>query len=75
MKVAHSIPANKTEKLVDLAIELQEFVDQAAADGESCRAPKSRWIFAAEPGWSRKTGDFGIDASGPQVLVVSNHSR
>jgi hypothetical protein len=35
MKVAHSIPANKTEKLVDLAIELQEFVDQAAADGES----------------------------------------
>ena len=35
MKVAHSLPANKTEKLVDLAIELQEFVDQAAADGES----------------------------------------
>lgn len=35
MKVAHSIPAHKTEKLVDLAIELQEFVDQAAADGES----------------------------------------
>jgi len=35
MKVAHSIPANKTEKLVDLVIELQAFVDQAAADGES----------------------------------------
>ena len=35
MKVAHSLPANKTEKLVDLAIELQAFVDQAAADGES----------------------------------------
>jgi len=35
MKVAHSIPADKTERLVDLAIELQEFVDQAAADGES----------------------------------------
>jgi hypothetical protein len=35
MKVAHFIPANKTEKLVDMAVELQEFVDQAAADGES----------------------------------------
>ena len=34
MKVAHSLPANKTEKLVDLAIELQEFVDQAAAYGK-----------------------------------------
>lgn len=35
MKIAHSIPADKTGKLVDMAIELQEFVDQAAADGES----------------------------------------
>lgn len=35
MKIAHSLPADKTEKLVDMAIELQEFVDQAAADGES----------------------------------------
>lgn len=35
MKVAYSIPANKTEKLVEMAMELQEFVDQAAADGES----------------------------------------
>jgi len=35
MKVEHFIPANKTEKLVDMAVELQEFVDQAAADGES----------------------------------------
>jgi len=35
MKVAHSLPASKTENLVDLAMELQEFVDRAAADGES----------------------------------------
>ena len=35
MKIAHSISANKTERLVDLAVELQQFVDQAAADGES----------------------------------------
>jgi hypothetical protein len=35
MKVAHFVPGNKTEKLVDMAFELQEFVDQAAADGES----------------------------------------
>ena len=35
MKVAHSISADKTERLVDLAIELQQFVDQAAADGDS----------------------------------------
>ena len=35
MNVAHFVPANKTEKLVDMAVELQEFVDQAAADGES----------------------------------------
>ena len=35
MKVAHFIPAHKTEKLLDLAMELQEFVDGAAADGES----------------------------------------
>ena len=27
MKLAHFIPGNKTEKLVDLAMELQEFVD------------------------------------------------
>lgn len=42
MKVAHSLPANKTEKLVDLAIELQEFVDQAAADGESLYETEKR---------------------------------
>jgi len=35
MKVAHFFPANKTEKLVDLAMELQAFVDQAAVDGDS----------------------------------------
>ncbi|MEO8499168.1 MAG: hypothetical protein ABI614_29235 [Planctomycetota bacterium] len=35
MKVAHSLPAHKTEQLVNLAIELQAFVDQAAADGDS----------------------------------------
>lgn len=35
MKLAHFIPGNKAEKLVDLAMELQEFVDQAAAVGES----------------------------------------
>jgi hypothetical protein len=35
MKVAHSIPSHKTEKLVNMAIELQAFVDQAAAEGDS----------------------------------------
>ena len=35
MKIAHFIPANKTEQLVYRAMELQEFVDQAASDGES----------------------------------------
>lgn len=35
MNVAHSISADKTEKLVDLAIELQQFVDQSATDGNS----------------------------------------
>ena len=35
MKFAHSIPAHKTEKLVNMAFELQAFVDQAAADGDS----------------------------------------
>ena len=35
MKISHSISANKTEKLIDLTMELQEFVDQAAADGKS----------------------------------------
>ena len=35
MKFPHFIPANKTEQLVEMAIELQEFVDQAAADGDS----------------------------------------
>ena len=35
MKVAHSIPTHKTEKLIDKALELQRFVDQAAGDGLS----------------------------------------
>lgn len=35
MKVAHSILADKTETLLEMAMELQQFVDQAAADGES----------------------------------------
>jgi hypothetical protein len=35
MKVAHSISADKIEKLVDMAVELEHFVDQSAADGES----------------------------------------
>lgn len=35
MKVAHPIPTHKTEKLVDKALELQRFVDQAAGDGQS----------------------------------------
>ena len=35
MNVAHSISADKTEKLIDLAMELQQFVDQAATNGDS----------------------------------------
>jgi len=35
MNVAHSISADKIEKLVDMAVDLQQFVDQAAADGDS----------------------------------------
>ena len=35
MKIAHSISADKTERLVDMAVELQQFVDEAAADGDS----------------------------------------
>jgi hypothetical protein len=35
MKIAHSLSADKTERLVDMAVELQQFVDQAAVDGES----------------------------------------
>ncbi len=35
MKVAHSLSAGKIEKLVDMAVELQQFVDQAAAAGDS----------------------------------------
>jgi hypothetical protein len=35
MKIAHSISADKTERLVDMAVELQQFVDQAAGDGDS----------------------------------------
>lgn len=35
MKIAHSISSSKTEKLVDMALELQQFVAQAAEDGDS----------------------------------------
>ena len=35
MKVAYSISADKIEKLVEMAVELEHFVDQSAADGES----------------------------------------
>ena len=35
MKVAHSISTDKVEKLVDLAIELERFVEQAAVHGDS----------------------------------------
>jgi len=31
--------------------------------------------FRGEPGLSRKTGNFGIDASGQQVLIMSNGPR
>lgn len=44
MKIAHFIPADKTEKLLDLAIELQEFVDQAAANGESLYETEKRTL-------------------------------
>jgi hypothetical protein len=56
MKFAHSLSANKTEKLVDLACELQEFVDQAAADGEP--------LYEIEKGVLAKVlrmGHLGID--------------
>ena len=33
--VAQSISADKTERLVDMAVELQQFVDEAAGDGDS----------------------------------------
>jgi hypothetical protein len=35
MNVAHSISADKTEKLIDMAVDLQKFVDQAATNGDS----------------------------------------
>jgi hypothetical protein len=35
MKIAHSISADKTERLVEMAAELQKFVDQAAGNGDS----------------------------------------
>jgi hypothetical protein len=35
MKIAHSISVDKIERLVDMAVELQQFVDQAAEDGDS----------------------------------------
>jgi hypothetical protein len=35
MKVADSLSANKMERLVKMALELEQFVDQAAADGDS----------------------------------------
>ena len=35
MNIAHFISADKTEKLVDMVIELQQFVDQSAAGGAS----------------------------------------
>jgi hypothetical protein len=35
MKVAHSLPIDKAEKLIAAAMELETFVDQAAAEGKS----------------------------------------
>jgi len=56
MKIAHFLSADKTERLVDLAVELQQFVDQAAADDE--------WLYETEKGVLAKVlkmGHLAID--------------
>ena len=61
MKVAHPIPTHKTEKLVDKALELQRFVDQAAGDGQSLYEAekgvlaKNRFGQQRTPAWDWKT--------------------
>ena len=34
MKIAHPVPSGKIERRDDMALELQQFVDQAAEDGD-----------------------------------------